>query len=196
MDGTGIPMRPSELKDRAGKQADGSSKTREVKLCTVWSAECRDEKGTPIRDKGSVTYSAAIETAATLNTDKQRSPFAERVLRESTRRRFTEAGCTVVIGDGAPWIWNIAQELYPKAIQIVDRFHVKEHLSNLSRSLYPRKPEQAKLWATLRHDQLDSGPTEGTITCHSPSCRWLRRCAQMLPIHPRQPRTHALPQIP
>ncbi len=35
---------------------------------------------------------------------------------------FCEAERTVVIGDGAPWIWNIAQEPFPKAIQIVDQF--------------------------------------------------------------------------
>lgn len=85
LDGTGIPMRPSELKGRTGKQPDGSAKTREVKLCTVWSAEGRDEDNTPVRDPGSVTYSAAIETAATLDIDTQRSPFTERVLREATR---------------------------------------------------------------------------------------------------------------
>ena len=45
--------------DRPGKQPDGSSKTREVKLVTVWSAEGRDKKGTPVRDVGSISYSAA-----------------------------------------------------------------------------------------------------------------------------------------
>jgi hypothetical protein len=65
MDGTGVPMRASELEGRAGKPSGGSSKTREVKRCTVWSAEGRDEEGTPVRDAGSVTYSAAIERACT-----------------------------------------------------------------------------------------------------------------------------------
>ncbi|MEK7756002.1 MAG: hypothetical protein AAB385_02200, partial [Planctomycetota bacterium] len=55
MDGTGVPVRKEELEGRAGKQPDGTSKTREVKLCTVWSAEGRDEEGTPVRDAGSVT---------------------------------------------------------------------------------------------------------------------------------------------
>jgi len=55
LDGTGIPVRPEELKSRPGKQEDGSAKTREVKLCTIWSAESRDEEGVPIRDPGSVT---------------------------------------------------------------------------------------------------------------------------------------------
>jgi len=54
--GTGIPVRQSELLGRKGKQADGSAKTREVKLCTVWSAESRDKEGRPTRDEGSITY--------------------------------------------------------------------------------------------------------------------------------------------
>ena len=156
IDGTGIPMRASELKGRTGKQPDGASKTREVKLCTVWSAEGRDEEGTPVRDPGSVTYTAAIESAATHDTAKCRSEFTERVLRESSRRRFCQAQRSVVIADGAPWIWNIAQELFPGAIQIVDRFHVKQHLSDLGKALHPGNPA-AKLWADQRNDELDQG---------------------------------------
>jgi hypothetical protein len=37
-----------------------------------------------------------------------------------------------VIGDGATWIWKIAHELFPRAIQIVDKFHAKQHLSQLA----------------------------------------------------------------
>jgi hypothetical protein len=60
MDGTGVPVRKEELVDRPGKQPDGSANTREVKLVTVWSAEERDEEeeGVPVRDAGSVSYSA------------------------------------------------------------------------------------------------------------------------------------------
>ena len=42
MDGTGVPMRAQEVADRAGKQADGSAKTREAQLVAVWTAESRD----------------------------------------------------------------------------------------------------------------------------------------------------------
>lgn len=87
LDGTGIPMRAEELAGRAGKQTDGSAKTREVKICSVWSAEARDSEGLPMRDEGSVSYSAAIESAATPDTAKHRSAFAERVLREASGRR-------------------------------------------------------------------------------------------------------------
>lgn len=156
VDGTGVPMRPSELAGHAGKQPDGSAKTREVKLCTVWSAESRDPQNRPMRDEGSVTYTAAIESAATLDTDRVPSNFTQRVLREATRRRFTQAQRQVAIGDGAPWIWKIAQELFPRAIQIVDKFHAKEHLSQLGKLLYP-DPAQARTWAQRRYQELDSG---------------------------------------
>ena len=89
VDGTGIPVRQSELIGRKGKQADGSAKTREVKLCTVWSAERRDKEGRPVRDEGSVTYSAAIESAAASAATMRRSHkefFAKRRGGGSTRR--------------------------------------------------------------------------------------------------------------
>ena len=101
MDGTGVPMRQSEVAGCVGKQPDGSAKTREAKLVTVWTAESRDDQGKPMRDPGSVTYAAAIESAATRDTNPERSDFAERVLREATRRSFTAAPRCAVLGDGA-----------------------------------------------------------------------------------------------
>jgi len=67
MDGTGIRLRAEELAGRPGKQADGSAKTGEVKLCLVWSAEALDDEVVPLRDEGSVSYSAALESASTLD---------------------------------------------------------------------------------------------------------------------------------
>ncbi|MBI4735322.1 MAG: ISKra4 family transposase, partial [candidate division NC10 bacterium] len=96
MDGTGIPMRAAELAGRVGKQPDGAAQTREVKLCTVWSAEGRDADGTPVRDPGSVSYSAALESAASRDTDDHPSAFAARVVREAPRRGVAQAPRRVV----------------------------------------------------------------------------------------------------
>jgi hypothetical protein len=149
-------MRSEQVAHRAGKQADGSAKTREAKLVTVWTAESRDEQGKPVRDPGSVTYSAAIESAATLDTSPELSDFAERVTREANRRAFTDAPRQVVLGDGAAWIWNTAAELFPQAIQILDRFHAKEHLGKVGKAIYADSME-AKKWTHLRYDELDEG---------------------------------------
>ena len=157
LDGTGVPMRPTEVAGRPGKQADGSSKTREVKLCTVWSAEGRDEDGVPVRDAGSVSYSAAIESAATRDTDQTCSAFASRVEREARRRGFDRAGRHAVLGDGAPWIWTLAGEAFPAALQIVERFHAKEHLSGVAKVLYGVPSDLGDAWATARHAALAAG---------------------------------------
>ncbi len=123
LDGTGIPVRKTETEGRKGKQADGEAKTREVKLVVVWSAQKRDPKtGRPVRDPGSASHSAAIESIASRDTDPETSPFAKRILRELKRRCFDKAERQVIIGDGAAWIWNFASEHLPNAIQIVDIF--------------------------------------------------------------------------
>lgn len=158
MDGTGIPMRAAALAGRRGKQPDGTAKTREVKLCTVWTAEARDAEGRPVRDPGSVSYSAAIESAAaTTGPAARSSPFALRVDREAQRRGFDQAPRRVVLGDGAVWIWNVADEACPGAIQIVDLFHAKQHLSDVAAALYGPGTDLTHQWARHRHDDLDAG---------------------------------------
>src|SRR6516164_1241314 len=156
IDGTGIPLRTEELSGVPGKR-ESTAKTREVKLCTVWSAESFDADGTPVRDEGSVSYSAAIESAFVPNIAKERSVFAQRVWREAQRRRFTQAARTAALGDGAPWIWNLVAELFPGTIEIVDRFHAKQHLSELSKALYGPTAPRAVQWAKRRHEELDTG---------------------------------------
>ncbi len=52
LDGTGVPVRPAEVEGRRGKQPDGSAKTREVKLVTVWTAEGRDPHRGQLQRRG------------------------------------------------------------------------------------------------------------------------------------------------
>jgi hypothetical protein len=156
LDGTGVPARKAEVEGRPGKQADGSSKTREAKLAVVWST-VTGKDGSPVRAPGSATYNAAIESIATRDTDQEPAPFAQRVLREIERRGFNDASRQVVIGDGAPWIWNFANEHAPDAIQIVDIFHAKGHLFEVARAVYGPGSEVGAQWARMRREELDEG---------------------------------------
>jgi len=183
MDGTGVPMRASELEGRAGKQPDGTAKTREVKLCAVWSAEARDEAGTPVRDEGSVTYSAAIESAATRDTQAQPSDFAARVVRETERRGFGRAQRRVVLGDGALWIWNLADEHFPAALQIVDRCHAKQHLSDVAKAIWGPTSELGAQWAHHRYAELDAGNLDAVLQAlgrHVPGHEEARKCVEYI----------------
>ena len=157
LDGSGVPVRPTEVEGRRGKQPDGSAKTREVKLATVWTAEGRDKAGRPVRDRGSVSYNAAVESAASRDTDPQPAAFAQRVYREAIRRGFDTAAQRVVIGDGAAWIWRLADEQFPGAIEIVDIYHAKQHLCDAAKAVYGPGTDLADRWASDRRAELDAG---------------------------------------
>lgn len=162
-DGTGVPMRQEALQGRRGKQADGSAKTREMKLCVVWSAGPRDACGQPSREAGSVRYTAAIESAESKPTAKTLAPFAQRVEREAQRSGFATAARQVAIGDGAAWLWNIADECFPNAIQILDKFHAKEHVHEVGKAVFGAGSDLGREWVKQRCAELDAGQIDVLI---------------------------------
>ena len=179
LDGTGVPMRKAETQHRQGKQPNGSAKTREAKIVTVWSAETTAPDGSPVRDPGSVSYNAAIETVASRDTNSEPSPFARRAVREALRRSFHHAPRQVVLGDGAPWIWNWADEHLPNAIQIVDVFHAKGHLVQVANAIYGAATDLALSWGKQRRDDLDQGRIDRRLAAlhdHAHTCDEARKC--------------------
>ena len=68
-----------------------------------------------------------------------------------------------MIGDGAEWIWNIAAQHFPGAIQIVDLFHARQHLWELARKLYPNQEAEQKRWMTIHQEMLDEGRIEELV---------------------------------
>jgi hypothetical protein len=121
--------RPYEKDDNAHIEQKNWTHVRKLIGWARKASRC----GTP----GSVTYSGAIESAATRDTDPEPSEFAARVVRETTRRGFEQAPRRVVLGDGAVWIWNLANEQHPGAIQIVDRCHAKQKLNAVAQATGP-----------------------------------------------------------
>jgi len=127
VDGTGVPVTKKEVKDRKGKQEDGRAKTREAKLGCIFTQVCTDEKGFPIREKDSTTYIGGIETT---------EEFGKKLEIESLKRGLYSAKETVFIGDGAKWVWGIAETYFHNATQILDFYHAKEHLMELIDAIY------------------------------------------------------------
>jgi len=152
MDGTGVPVVKSETADRRGKDG-GQAKTREAKLGCIFTQTCFDEQRRPIRDEQSTSYVGAIETA---------DDFATRLYNEAKRRGIDRAAEVCVIGDGALWIWNIADEQFNGACQIVDLYHAREHYWNVARAICKNKEEQNK-WAEDRRLELNNGNVEAVI---------------------------------
>jgi hypothetical protein len=149
-DGTGVPMRKSELTGTKGKDSDGKARTREVKLGCVFTQTSTDEKGRPVRDPDSTTYVGAIESS---------EMFGWRIYQEALERGISRAGATVVLTDGARYNKTIASTHFPEAVHIIDLYHAREHLSSLAKTLGFDNARQSA-W----RDLLDMGRIEDIIS--------------------------------
>lgn len=147
-DGTGVPMRRKETEGRAGKHPDGIARKREVKLGAVFTQATTNETGDPVRDPHSTTYTGKIESVDT---------FGPRLYAEAVRRGYDQAKRVVVVGDGAPWIWNLADQYFPDAVQIVDYYHASEHLNNVAKLVFPDDEKARKAWLKPCSDLLWEG---------------------------------------
>jgi len=121
-DGTGIPMRKSELIGRKGKQPDGSAKTRQVYLGCVFTQHGRDEKGHPVRDYNSTSYVSHLGPIG---------DFAPMLRREALRRGMGNATHVVFLVDGAEGLECMGRDYFPGCTQIVDFYHAMEHASRV-----------------------------------------------------------------
>lgn len=152
MDGTGVPVVKKETEGRKGKADGQPAHTREAKLGCVFTQTAWDEEGYPIRDPDSTTYTGAIETA---------EEFGRRLYLEAWKRGWSRAEKKVVMGDGAEWIWNLAEIHFPGALQIVDLYHARQHLWELVRKLHPNDEVSQKSWIKIHQKRLlDKGKIE------------------------------------
>jgi len=154
MDGVQVPVVAAETEGRTGRIEGQRARTRECKLGCVFTQTAVDQDGWAIRDPDSTTYVGAIETA---------EEFGFRIYTEAWRRGWQWATIKVVLGDGAVWIWNLADQHFPGAIQIVDLYHARQHLGTIAALLHPQDPAAKKLWMIPMKELLDAGNIEPLV---------------------------------
>jgi hypothetical protein len=129
-DATGVPMRPEELEGRAGKQPDGTAKTRSAYLGCVFTQHKRDEKGRPMRDYESTTYVSKLGPL---------EDFGPVLRQEAIRRGLGQAGKVVLLIDGAAGLENMGLVNFRDATQIVDFYHGADHAGQVVEALLGSK---------------------------------------------------------
>jgi hypothetical protein len=152
-DGTGVPVRASETAGRPGKGEDGKAGTREVKLARLFTVSALDADGRPVMDPGSSSYTFTFDG---------KDALADLVKAEYLRRGGEHHRQVVALGDGAAWIWTMAEDLYPHATHIVDIYHAREHLTDLAAHLAFITPDPAQ-WLDDRSAELDAGDIDAII---------------------------------
>src|SRR3990172_1142503 len=99
---------------------------------------------------GDVSVNRAYYYDKACTHENKADEFGKRIYGEAMRRGLQRAEKICVIGDGAPWIWNIADEQFYGDIQIIDLYHygagrysVSTHLfedvGGYSRNIFYRK---------------------------------------------------------
>lgn len=86
------------------------------------------------------------------------SKFGSLLWATGCQRQAQLAQELIFLGDGAEWIWNLVQEHYPEAVQIVDWFHATEYIAPVANAAYPDQ-EQRQAWI----DQVRTDLWEGNL---------------------------------
>ena len=69
------------------------------------------------------------------------------------------AGTVVVTADGAAWIWRLADNYFPCAVQVVDWYHACQHLAEAAQVRFPNDPLAAQHWTDDLKAHLFKGET-------------------------------------
>ncbi len=154
MDGTGVAV--VKKKPRGAKARP--TVCRPIRVKSSWDASSHR----PPMTKKAMPFAIPIPPPT---PEPSRQP--KRSADEFTWRHGTGVGAAekkVVIGDGAEWIWGLADEHFPGAVQIVDLHHARQHLWDLARRLHPNDPVSQKGWLKVHQKRLlDQGKIEKLV---------------------------------
>ena len=133
-----------------GCQAPQRDGWHEVKVATVYAGESRCRTGSGRGKVLSKEYYATLENS---------QMFGEALWRRARGWHVEQARRVAVMGDGASWIWNLAEMHFPGAVEIVDFYHAVEHLWNLGEGLWgDRHTSQAtRSWVRRYRRRLKEG---------------------------------------
>jgi hypothetical protein len=84
--------------------------------------------------------------------------FTAQLHREAIQRGLGQAKQVLLVADGALWIWALAKDRFPQAIQQLDLWHAEEHLWEVAHDLHGRGTPEAAAWVKpllqmIRQDQ-------------------------------------------
>jgi uncharacterized protein UPF0236 len=164
MDGLMVPLREPWKKDAS--QGDLSCRFGECKTGVVYEAHAGKQGDERVRTHAyCATLADVHQFAPLLATLAQNSGYG------FARER-------VVLGDGAPWIWQLAGKHFPQALQIVDFYHACAHLASVADARFGVGTEASRAWQKVRQEELRADGVRavlGAIAGWKPKTQEMRR---------------------
>ena len=125
-----------------GCQAPQRDGWHEVKVATLYANEARCRKPSGRGKVLSKEYLASLADA---------EGFGRELWQRAEKWEVELAGGVVYVGDGAPWIWNLAAEHFPGAVEIVDYYHAVEHLWTAAEAMWGERERSEATRGWVRH---------------------------------------------
>ena len=114
---------------------------RELKVGAVFDLETRLERNSQTKEMDEMVHGVDVHYTAVLGNKKDFTPALWALAVEHDVPTAKERA---VIGDGALWIWNVAEDVCPDGRQIVDWYHATQKLSKVAHDLYPDEDDDKK----------------------------------------------------
>jgi len=83
--------------------------------------------------------------------------FKKYVLDTAVRGGYGNVKAVVVIADGAAWIRNMCEEIFPDAVQILDYYHLKENIYSYAKYKFNNDSARYTAWAEAAADKIWAG---------------------------------------
>ncbi len=131
---------------------------KEIKLGAIYTTTNRASRKRPEKLEVRTLAQSFVTDLADAST------FGPRVWAEAAQRGVLEADEVVVLGDGAHWIWNLADQYFPGAVQILDWYHASEYVFSAAQAIYGEGSDLAKRWAAEQLERLWDGKVAEVIT--------------------------------
>lgn len=114
---------------------------REMKVGAVFDVETRLERHPQTHLLDAMAHGVKVHYTAVLGTKEDFTPALWAL---AVQHQLPTAKERAVIGDGAAWVWNVAEDVCPDGRQIVDWFHAVQHLAQAASALYPDECDTTK----------------------------------------------------
>ena len=129
----------------------------EIKVGCCYQTRTRPDRKRPDR------LEIRAERTSYVSALQEAREFGWRLWQEAVRRGALEADEVVVVGDGAHWIWNLAETHFPRATQIVDWYHASEYIWNAASAIWGEASAERAAWVHAQLDVLWEGKVEQVL---------------------------------
>lgn len=116
---------------------------RELKVSAVFDLQAGFEKHPVTGYWLKMTHATHIHYTALLGNKESFKPV---VWSLAATHAFPDQAVQAVVADGAAWIWDLVDELFPQASQIVDWYHAVQHLHHAAQTLQPTDENAQQKW--------------------------------------------------